>query len=113
MRDGLQGRSYLEDFDCFGTVLLVEVGGGGGGRVRELRMTDGLMADGLVDAENRKDSGMTTRILDAGSTGVRTLPMVSNKVLPEILIPSWLLAASETRRHRLDFLSTASFGAFE
>ena len=103
MRDALQERSYLEDLDCLGTVLSVEVG-----ELRELRV-----ADGLVEAENRKGSGMTTGILEAGSTGARTLPMASNKVLPEILIPSWLLTASETRRHRLDFLSTASFWAFE
>ena len=30
---------------------------------------------------------MMTGILEAGSTGVRTLPVASNKVLPEILIP--------------------------
>ena len=47
------------------------------------------MADGLVEAENRKGSGMTTAgILEAGSTGAKTLPMASNKVLPEILIPN-------------------------
>ena len=86
MRDCLQGSSYLEDLDCLGTVLLVvEVGRGGG--LRELRM-----ADCLVKAENWKGSGMTTGILEAGSTG----PTASNKVLPEILIPSWPLAASET-----------------
>ena len=70
------------------------------------------MADGLVDAENRKGSGMAAGVLEGGSTGARTLPVASNKVLPEMQIPSWLLAASETRQHRLDFLSTASFGAF-
>ena len=70
------------------------------------------MADGLVNAEDRKSSCMTTGILEAGSSGVQTLPMASNKVLPEMLIPSWLVAASETRRHRPDFLPTASFGAF-
>ena len=47
-------------------------------------MVDGFMADGLVEAEKRKGSDMTTRILEAGSTGARTLPMASNKVLPEI-----------------------------
>ena len=77
-----------------------------------MKIADSLMADGLVDVENRKGSGMTTGILEAGSTGAQTLPMASNKVLPEMLMPSWLLAASETRRHGLDFLSTASFGAF-
>ena len=61
MRDGLQGRSYLEELDCLGTVLLVKVG--------ELReMVDGFMADSLVESENRKGSGMTTGILEAGST---------------------------------------------
>ena len=60
-------------------------------------MADSLKADGLVEVDNRKGSGMTTGILEAGSTGVRTLPIASNKVLPEILIPSCLLAASETR----------------
>ena len=69
------------------------------GRLRELRIA--------VKAENRKGFGMMTGILKEGSTGARTLPMASNKVLPEIPIPSWLLAASKTRRHCLDFLSTA------
>ena len=84
MRDGLQGRSYLEGLDCLETVLLVRVGGGGG---RELSMVDGFMADGLVEAEKRKGSSMTTGTLEAWSTGSRTLPMASNKVLPQILIP--------------------------
>ena len=102
MRDGLQGRSYLEGLDCLGTVWLVKVGG-----LCEFRMTGGFM---LV-AEKRKGSGRTTGILEAGSTGARKLPMASNKVFPEMLTPNCLLAASETRRHRLDFISTASFGA--
>ena len=83
MRDGLQGRSCLEELDCLGTVLLVKVEG-----LRELSMVDGFMADGLVELENRKGSGMTTGILEAGSTGAQTLPMASNKVLPEMLIPN-------------------------
>ena len=83
MRDGLQGRSYLEELDCLGIVLLVKVGG-----LREVSMVDGFIADGLVEAEIRKGSGMTTGILEEGSTGARTLPMASNKVLPVILIPS-------------------------
>ena len=83
MRDGLQGRSYLEELDCLGTVLSVNVGG-----LRELCMVDGFMADGLVEAENWKGSGMKTGILEAGSTGARTLPMTLNKALPEILIPN-------------------------
>ena len=34
MRDGLRGRSYLEDLGCLGTTLLVVLGGGGGGAER-------------------------------------------------------------------------------
>ena len=84
MRNVLWGNSYLEELDCLGTVLLVKVG-----RLKELSMVDGFMADGLVEVENWKgsNSGMTTGILEAGSTEARTLPMASNKVLPEILIP--------------------------
>ena len=70
----------MEELDCLGTVLSVKVGG-----LRELSIVDGFMADGLVEVENRKGSGMTTGILEAGSTGARALPMASNKVLPEIL----------------------------
>ena len=77
MRDGLQGRPYFEELDCLGTVLLVGVG----------RMTKLSMVDGLVEAEKWKGSGVTTGNLETGSTGARTLPMASNKVL-EILIPS-------------------------
>ena len=68
------------------------------------------MADCLVEAKNRKGFGMTTGILEAGSTLARILPMASNKVLPEILIPGWLFAASETRRHRLDFCQLLPLG---
>ena len=109
MRDGLQGKSYLEELDCLGTVLLVKAGG----LAERVKYGWCFMADGLVEVENRKGSGMTTGILEAGSTGAQTLPMASNKVLPELLIANWLLSVSETRRHRLDFLSTWSFGAFE
>ena len=82
MRDGLQGRSYLEELDY--KDIFVRKGRG----LRELSMVNGFMADGLVETENRKGSGMTTGILEAGSTGAQTLPMASNKVLPEILIPN-------------------------
>ena len=51
-------------------------------------MVDGFVADGLVEAEKWKGSGMTTGILEAGSTGARMQPMASNKVFREILIPS-------------------------
>ena len=45
------------------------------------------MADGLVNAENRNGSGMPIGILEAGSTGAQTLPVSSNKVPQEMLIP--------------------------
>ena len=83
MRDGLQGRSYFDKLDCLGTVLLVGVGG-----LRELSMVDSFMADGLVEADKWKGSGMKTGSLEAGSAGARTLPVASNKVHPELLIPS-------------------------
>ena len=64
MRDGLQGRSYLEELDCLGTVFLVKTWG-----LREFSMVDGFMADGFVEAEKRKGSCMKTGVLEAGSTG--------------------------------------------
>ena len=42
----------------------------------------------MLGAEKRKGSGLTTGILEAGSTGARRLPMASNKVLLEILTPN-------------------------
>ena len=42
----------------------------------------------MVETEKRKGSGLTTGILEAGSTGARMQPMPSDKVFPEILIPS-------------------------
>ena len=94
MRDVLQGRSCLEGLDCLGTVWLVKVAG-----LWEFRMVAGF----VFETEKWKGSGLTTGILEAGSTGARKLPMASNNVFPEILMPSWLFAASETRRHRLTF----------
>ena len=41
----------------------------------------------MLGAEKWKGSGLTTGILEAGSTGARKLPMASNKVLPEMLTP--------------------------
>ena len=83
MRDGLQGRSYLEELDCSVTVLLVKAGG-----LREFSVVDGFVANGLVEAEKQEGSGMTTGILEARSTGARIQPMASYKVFPEILILS-------------------------
>ena len=84
MRDGPQGRSYLEGLYCLGTVLLVKVrGGGGGGGLWEFSMIDGF----VVETEKRKGSGLTAGIMEAGSTGARIQPMGSNKVFSEILIP--------------------------
>ena len=71
MRDGLQGRAYLEELHCLGTVLLVKVG-------EAERVKLWFYGCGLVEVENRKGSVIMTGILEAGSTGV----------LPEILIPN-------------------------
>ena len=42
----------------------------------------------MLGAEKRKGSGLTTGILEAGSTGARKLPIASNNVLPEMLTPN-------------------------
>ena len=48
MRDGLRGRSYLEDLGCLGITLLVVLGG-----LIGLDMADGLVS--LVVAVNLKE----------------------------------------------------------
>ena len=85
MRDGLQGRSYLEDLGCLGTTLLVVLGGGG---LRGLGMADGLVS--LVDAVNlNEDSPLLKEVLDLEVPGVdgRGCPMASNRLIPVILTP--------------------------
>ena len=42
----------------------------------------------VVETEKRKGPGLMTGILETGSTGARIQPMASNKVFPEILIPT-------------------------
>ena len=42
----------------------------------------------MAETEERKGSGLTTGSLEAGSTGGRIQLMASNKVFPEMLIPS-------------------------
>ena len=79
MRDGLQGRSYVEGLDCLGTFWLVKVGG-----LWFFSMVGGF----VLETEKEKGSDLTTAILEAGSTGARKQPMASNKVFPEMLIPS-------------------------
>ena len=37
----------------------------------------------MVETEKRKGSGLTTGILEAGSTGARIQPMASNRLGPE------------------------------
>ena len=46
------------------------------------------MTGGLVEAENRKGSGMTTGILEAGSTRAEDCHWCQKRYFPEILIPS-------------------------
>ena len=84
MRDGLQGRSYLEDLGCLGTTLLVVLGG--------LRLGFG-MADGLVslvDAVNlNEDSSLLIDVLglEVGGADGRSCPMASNRLIPVMLTP--------------------------
>ena len=83
MRDGLQGRSYLEDLGCLGTTLLVVLGG-----LRGLGMADGLVS--LVDAVNlNEDSPLLKEVLglEVGGTDGRSCPMASNRLIPVILTP--------------------------
>ena len=83
MRDGLQGRSYLEDLGCLGTALLVVLGG-----LRGLVMADGLVS--LVDAGNlNEDSPLLKEVLglEVGGADGRSCPMASNRLIPVILTP--------------------------
>ena len=54
MRDGLQGRSYLEDLACLETTLLVVLGG-----LRGLDMAGGLLS--LVVAVNLNEDSPLLR----------------------------------------------------
>ena len=83
MRDGLQGRSYLEDLGCLGTTLLVVLGG-----LRGLGMADGLVS--LVDAVNlNEDSPLLKEVLglEVGGAYGRSCPMASNRLIPVIITP--------------------------
>ena len=83
MRDGLQGRSYLEDLSCLGTTLLVELGGLSG-----LDMADGLVS--LVVAVNlNEDSPMLREVFGFELMGAdgRSCPMASNRLIPVMLTP--------------------------
>ena len=83
MRDGLQGRSYLEDLDCLGTALLVVLGGLGG-----LDMADGLVS--LVVAVNlNEDSPLLKEVfgLEVRGADGRSCPMASNRLIPVMLTP--------------------------
>ena len=77
MRDGLRGRSYLEDLGCLGTALLVVLGG-----LRDLDMAGGLVS--LVDAVNLLKEVLG---LEVGGANGRSCPMISNRLIPVILIP--------------------------
>ena len=83
MRDGLQGRSYLEDLGCLGTTLLVVLGG-----LRGLGMADGLVI--LEDEVNsNKVSPLVREVLGLEAVGAdgRSCPMASNRLIPVILTP--------------------------
>ena len=83
MRDGLQGRSYLEDLGCLGTALLVVLGG-----LRGLDMAGGLVS--LVVAVNlNEDSPLIREVLGLEVRGAdgRSCPMASNRLIPVMLTP--------------------------
>ena len=83
MRDGLQGRSYLEELGCLGTTLLVVPGG-----LRGLDMAGSLVS--LVVGVNlneespllREVIGLEVRVADG-----RSCPMASNRLIPVMLTP--------------------------
>ena len=75
-----------------------------------LRMADGLVT--LVDEVNLKGTSLLIRkVFGLGQRAqedVGDLFIASNRLLPAMSTPKWVLAASETLRHILDFLSIAS-----
>ena len=78
-----------------------------------IRMADGLVT--LVDEVNLKGASLLVRKvfgLGVEGAGGRRLPIASNRLLPGMPTPKWVLAASETLRHILDFLSIASWEEF-
>ena len=83
MRDGLQGRSYLEDLGCLGTTLLVVLGG-----LIGLEMAGGLVS--LVAVVNlNEDSFLLREVLglEVGGADGRSCPMASNGLIPVMLTP--------------------------
>ena len=83
MRDGLRGRSYLEDLGCLGTTLLVVLG-----RLIGLDMAGGLVS--LVVAVNlNEDSPLLREVLglEVGGADGRSCPMASNRLIPVMLTP--------------------------
>ena len=78
-----------------------------------LRMADSLVT--FVDEVSLKGASLLVRKvfgLGAEGTGGRRCPIASNRLLAAMSTPKWVLAASETLRHILDFLSIASWGEF-
>ena len=83
MRDGLLGRSYIEDLGCLGTTLLVVLGG-----LRGLEMAGGLVS--LVVAVNlNEDSPLLREVLglEVGGADGRSCLMASNRLIPLMLTP--------------------------
>ena len=83
MRDGLQGRSYLEDLGCLGTTLLVVPGG-----LRGLDMA-GVFVSLVVAVNLNEDSPLLREVLglEVGGTDGRSCPMASNRLIPVMLTP--------------------------
>ena len=78
-----------------------------------LRMVDSLVT--LVDEVNLDWTLLLAREgfgLEAEDAGVRRWPTASNRLLPATTTPKWVLVASESLRHILNFLSFASWEQF-
>ena len=83
MRDGLQGRSYLEDLGCLGTALLVVLG-----RLRGLDMAGGFVSL-IVVVNLNEDSPLLREVfgLEVWGADGRSCPMASNRLIPVMLTP--------------------------
>ena len=83
MRDGLQGRSYLEDLGCLGETWLVVLG-----ELRCLDMAGGLVS--LVVAVNLNENSPLLREvfgLEVRGADGRSCPMAPNRLIPVMLTP--------------------------
>ena len=88
MRDGLQGRSYLEDLGCLGTALLVVLGG-----AERFRYGWWFSEFGSCGEFEWGFTFVNWGLWFSGGGGGggeadgRSCPMASNRLIPVMLIP--------------------------